>query len=499
MKLHLPHGLRTALLACLNVTFASLAALGGMAFAAAPTPKTLDATTAYYYKGSGNWDLTSNDWATTATGSPTTAFANGQDAYFAELAGGNVAVKDDVEVANLYVTQSAYVFSQSGGSLSLLSSANVVAGATATFNMDLTIQDEFAFVGPGTFILQAIHLDVTATESELQPVVRGGALLDTPHVDGTGVLHVKGSTLRASQDAEISNMEMQVDERTGKGAILLVNPGVNLMISDALALEDTTVSNYGKISVAKALIIKDSMELGFLESRGFMQVDSTAPITISMTEGSIQNLILPDKGSVVCERDLSLGNTSSNGKVQVGGNFTVTGSAKLGSVSAGSLTLAGEDLGSGFIVPAELNVTGQLSARSITLQHLSKDSTYLSAGSLGAGSTAFVVAPEVLNGLDVSDGDKVVLAALNNTFADAASLTINDKDFWLNDKKGLLMYIGQDEASKDIVLNVTLGEYIWTNENGNTLWNTGGNWMGYKVPDADAVTRGSSWECLQGI
>lgn len=486
MKLHLPRGLRTALLACLNVTFASLAALGGMAFAAAPTPKTLDATTAYYYKGSGNWDLTSNDWATTATGSPTTAFANGQDAYFAELAGGNVAVKDDVEVANLYVTQSAYVFSQSGGSLSLLSSANVAAGATATFNLDLTIHDEFAFVGPGTFILQAIHLDVTATKPELQPVVRGGALLDTPHVDGTGVLHVKGSTLRASQDTEISNMEMEIDERTRQGALLLVNPGVNLTISDALALQDTTVSNYGKISVAKALVIKDSVELGTIESRGIMQVDSPAPITISMTEGSIQNLILPDKGSVVCERDLSLGNTSSNGKVQVGGNFTVTGSAKLGTVTAGSLTLAGEDLGSGFIVPAELNVTGQLSASSITLQHLSKDSTYLSAGSLGAGSTSFVVAPEVLNGLDVKDGDQVVLAALNNTFADAASLTINDKDFWLNDKKGLLMYIGQDEASKDIVLNVTLGEYIWTNEDGDTLWNTGGNWMGYNVPDADA-------------
>ena len=44
MKLHLPRGLRTALLACLNVTFASLAALGGMAFA--DTAETLNSTLA---------------------------------------------------------------------------------------------------------------------------------------------------------------------------------------------------------------------------------------------------------------------------------------------------------------------------------------------------------------------------------------------------------------------------------------------------------------------
>lgn len=87
--------------------------------------------------------------------------------------------------------------------------------------------------------------------------------------------------------------------------------------------------------------------------------------------------------------------------------MTVTGGVELGKVTAGSLTIGESE-------SAALSVSGQLTAGSITLQHLSKSKPCLKADSLGAGTTSFEVDPGVLNSLDVQDGDTVVLADLKN-------------------------------------------------------------------------------------
>lgn len=459
---------------------------------------------------SGEWALDSSKWAYEDGRDASVPFTNGMDAHFTEAGGGGtITIQGTIEAQKLVVKgRTPYTFVLGSGSLTVKDSVNVGGGASATFNMDLyapaAILDEGGMLtmgkdatftgdtlsmkqqsilnGPGVFAPGKLILDVVDEgDKPKQPVVKGGAVLDTPIIEGIGVLHVKGATLRASQDTEVSKVELQVDEVSKATSRLEIQKDVTMNVG-TMALEDAVVANNGKLH-ASALIVQSEEEVGMgvLTVDVLMQVDGAT--TVVMQEGSIGMLTLAsENASLICENDLSLGSASSDqgkGNLEVGGALTVTGGVELGKVTAGSLTIGESE-------SAALSVSGQLTAGSITLQHLSKSKPCLKADSLGAGTTSFEVDPGVLKSLDVGDGDTVVLADLKNPFADAASLTINGSGFWLNMEKRVLMSIGQDGESKDIVLSATAAQYIWTNGSENMLWGTDDNWMGRKVPDENA-------------
>lgn len=455
---------------------------------------------------SGDWDLTSTKWASKDGDAASSPFTNEMDAHFTEAGGGGtITVKGGIIAQNLSVEgKIPYTFELGSGSLTVSDSLNVGNSATAIFNMDLSVKavtvdqagqlgmgdsktlttdsitmlQESALCGPGVFKPAAVVLDVATSDKTLQPAVKGGAVLDTPSISGTGVLHVKGSTLRASQNTVVSDVELQAEGTTA--ARLEILEGKTMTVNK-MAVEDTEVDNNGELLVTSGVIIKsrDGVDMGVLNVNGLMQVDGAS--TVVMHEGSIGMLTLTsDDTNLICETDLRLGSTTSDkGNLRVDGGLTVTGDVELGKVDAGSLTITSSPL-------AALTVSGQLTADSVTLQHLTTTTPCLTAGSLGTGTTTFVVAPEVLQSLDVEDGDMVVLADLNNPFADSASLTINGGSYWMNEDKGLFLFIGQDEKSHDIVLTVSAADYIWTNGTTDEYWGTGGNWQGLKVPDENA-------------
>lgn len=374
-------------------------------------------TDAYYYKGSGDWNLTGNDWAFSDTGTASEKFVNGKDAHFTEAGGGGtIAIQDAITAQNIAVEgKIPYTFELGSGSLTVSDSVNVGNSATAIFNMDLsvkavtvdqagqlvmgdsktlttdsiTLHQQSVLSGPGVFKPAAVILDVPeGADKTLQPVVKGGAVLDTPSITGTGVLHVKGSTLRASQKTEVSEVELQSEGTTV--ARLEILEGKTMTVN-RMAIEDTVVDNNGELLITSGLIVKskEGVDMGVLNVNGLMQVDGAS--TVVMHEGSIGMLALTsDDTNLICKTDLSLGSTTKDtGNLQVDGGLTVTGGVTLGKVDAGSLTIADSP-------SAALTVSGQLTAGSITLQHLTTTTPCLTAGSLGTGTTTFVVAPKVL-------------------------------------------------------------------------------------------------------
>ena len=482
----------------------------------------------------GNWNLEDTVWAgdTTTTGS--FVFKNGKNAHFTlSGGGGTVTVTQDVQVAKMYVAGSkAYTFNANGGKLTVADSVNVDAGATAIFNTALsgeelglnangiltlnqnskvktavvgaagqivlgsgvelettgsiTMGQEGKLSGSGVFKTPGVVMNVTnPNDQEHQPSLTDGAVLETESISGNGVLHMTNSTLRVTGTTEISNVEV------AEGAKIAIDKDAALSVNKILAFGPaSSVESEGKLFVdaGGVLLIQSDLNLGDAEVNGSMMLDGTDHL--SMTRGYIKSLNFSKSAVLACAEDLELGSAAAGyGTLAVTGNLTVGGIVSVESVQAGKLTISDDSL-------AALTVSGQLTAGEIALAQLAVGTTYITAGSLGEGTGTFTVAEEAVKNLNAKDGDVVVLADLSENLPGGTELSINGGGFILDETNNLLLMIAEDEAKKDIVLNVTTADYIWTDEEQGTHdWGVAGNWLGKKVPDAEAtaLVKSGTW------
>ncbi|MDO5450219.1 MAG: autotransporter domain-containing protein [Akkermansia sp.] len=482
----------------------------------------------------GEWNADNKVWAADTTSAGSFVFKDGKNAHFTlSGGGGTVTVTQDVQVAKMYVAGSkAYTFNANGGKLTVADSVNVDAGATAIFNTALSGEDlglnangiltlnqnskvktavvgaagqivlgsgvelettgsitmgqEGKLSGSGVFKTPGVVMNVTnPNDQEHQPSLTDGAVLETESISGNGVLHMTNSTLRVTGTTEISNVEV------AEGAKIAIDKDAALSVNKILAFGPaSSVESEGKLFVdaGGVLLIQSDLNLGDAEVNGSMMLDGTDHL--SMTRGYIKSLNFSKSAVLACAEDLELGSAAAGyGTLAVTGNLTVGGIVSVESVQAGKLTISDDSL-------ASLTVSGQLTAGEIIMEQLSVGTAYIKAGSLGEGTGTFTVSDDVVKNLNAKDGDVVVLADLSENLPGGTELSINGGGFILDETNNLLLMIAEDEAKKDIVLNVTTADYIWTDEEQGTHdWGVAGNWLGKKVPDAEAtaLVKSGTW------
>lgn len=482
----------------------------------------------------GEWNADNKVWAADTTSAGSFVFKNGKNAHFTlSGGGGTVTVTQDVQVAKMYVAGSkAYTFNANGGKLTVADSVNVDAGATAIFNTALsgeelglnangiltlnqnskvktavvgaagqivlgsgvelettgsiTMGQEGKLSGSGVFKTPRVVMNVTnPNDQEHQPSLTDGAVLETESISGNGVLHMTNSSLKVAGETEISNVEV------AEGAKVAIDKDGTLKVNNILAFgPQSSMESEGKLLVntGGVLLIQSDLNLGDAEVNGSMMLDGTDHL--SMTRGYIKSLNFSKSAVLACAEDLELGSAAAGyGTLAVTGNLTVGGIVSVESVQAGKLTISDDSL-------AALTVSGQLTAGEIIMEQLSVGTAYIKAGSLGEGTGTFTVSDDVVKNLNAKDGDVVVLADLSENLPGGTELSINGGGFILDETNNLLLMIAGDEANKDIVLNVTTADYIWTDAaEGTQDWGVAGNWLGKKVPDAEAtaLVKNGTW------
>lgn len=480
-------------------------------------------------KGSGNWDLTSANWASSDTLPPADKFADGDPAYFTENGGGGtITIAQNVKAESVNVSgEKEYIFAAGSGTLTVVNSVNVGENAKATFNISLsgetlalnvkdsgtlnvgagqklattsgavTLGNEAVLGGTGSIEAASVVLATGGEKNHAD--LKDGATLKTNSISGKGVLHVMGTShLVATDDASYSEVEMQGT------SVLEIAEGKTLTVQKHLALtDDCSVSNKGTLSAGLAgdiLVDRGELQLGNLDIVGLLHVTSKG-VSTKATGGVIGALMLEYGSSLTSEKDLAVDfltmsnvaestlnvngdlqlreTTTNKGKVTVTGATTITGAVNLTSLSSGTLDLT---------KTGSLTTTGAVDvAGSITLGRLSTSEVYLTADSLSNATTDFVVTLADLEALGLPAGQTVTLANLAKTHGAAGELRINGEEY-IQDSRNIIYTISQDKSTYDIILSTdnAPSDYIWTNGNETELWSDNLNWSGENVPDSKA-------------
>ena len=429
---------------------------------------------------SGTWNLADAKWALVDNTAGSEKFETGKDACFTEAGGGGtITTGAAIEVGSIIVSGTkAYTFSSGTGSLSIQKGVTVESGATATFGMAVSGDEVALKTASGA----TLNLNET---SAVKSVTNAGTInvAEDKSLTSTGAISLAGGSTLAgagTYDATAAGVTVTDGTATVKdGATVKAN---TVGGSGTLKLNTATLATSGTATVAK---------LG-AEGTGNKVTGSAVTIT-SLTMSGTDSVLTVDGGTVVTaltmsadsqklasEGALTLGSTTAAvGQVTAKDALTVTGAVQLSSVTAGSV-----DISSG----AKLTTTGNIDSSSITLNTLSKTEQYVKAGNLTAGTTNFVVANSVLDALNLAVGASVTLADLAAQYS-AGSLQINGStSYTYND---ITYTISQKTDNFDVILSAktAASDYVWDNDDQNSLWSDAQNWTGNMLPDTQSAVQ----------
>ena len=252
----------------------------------------------------------------------------------------------------------------------------------------------------------------------------------------------------------------------------------NLIVNGRLRLESGSAYTHDgtlQVNAPGELIAGNGIDLGTLNVKGKLTAEGDNA-TITSAGGSVANLNLAAGQTLVSSSGLTLeANNGTDGNISVTGVLTAAGNLHLDNVQASAVALTGT---------ASLIVDDALNAGSVTLNRINRDKVYVTAGSLTAGNTDFVVSVDAVEGLRLSDGMTLTLADLGYTLA--GSVSVNGGDRISKAGSDYAYYISQDTVSKDIILTAREKEsdYIW--KGGDGEWAVDTNWSGGSAPDEEA-------------
>ncbi|MCC8175657.1 MAG: hypothetical protein LIO91_04420, partial [Bacteroidales bacterium] len=378
---------------------------------------TNDYSDEYYWEG-GNAAWNSVSWS--STDGSTASLISWEDGNKAFFTGGSaeVTLMEAVSAKSVTVSGGTYTFSLSGsGSLEVTKA--------------LTVGDENGSASSAEFNfgLALSGAEVVIYENGVL-TVNGAA--DIGELDNSGTLTVSGAlTLGAAAE----------NGGTVRAASLSVT-GDNTF---------TQLTVTGTVSGSGALTVGGSSSVGSLSGVTSLEVSDT--LTVGASAG-VETL-------------------AGAGTLTVNGNLELTaGESAIGTLSAESLTLA-----SG----ASLTVTNTLTATEITLNALSRDTVYLTAGALAGGTVNFSIEGDVLGGLGLAQNETISVAALGDTYT--GTLTLNGENSYYT-SGDYTYYITAESGA--IVITASLSGSIWDAAEGGT-WGESGSWMDSQVPGTDST------------
>ena len=256
---------------------------------------------------------------------------------------------------------------------------------------------------------------------------------------------------------------------------LIVNGRVHLAGGSTFTPDGTM-----QVNAAGEVIAGDGIELGTLNVRGRLTAEGSGA-TISATGGSVANLNLGAGQTLLSSGDLTLeANSGADGNVSASGQLTAAGNLHLDNVQADAVVLTSS---------ATLVADNTLDAGSVTLSRVNRERVYVTAGSLTAGDTNFIVDAAAVEAMRLNDGMTLTLADINTNLA--GTVSVNGGESVSVQGSDYAYYISQDAATKDIILTAREKEsdYIWNGGDGD--WNVPGNWQKGMLPD------GESWVQLR--
>ncbi len=256
---------------------------------------------------------------------------------------------------------------------------------------------------------------------------------------------------------------------------LIVNGRVHLAGGSTFTPDGTM-----QVNAAGEVVAGDGIELGTLNVRGRLSAEGSGA-TISAKGGSVANLNLAAGQTLVSSGNLTLeANSGADGNLSVSGLLTAAGNLHLDNVQADAVALTSS---------ATLVADNTLDAGSVTLSRLNRDKVYVTAGSLTAGNTDFIVDAAAVEAMRLNDGMTLTLADLNANIA--GTVSVNGGQSVSVQGSDYAYYISQDAATKDIILTAREKEsdYIWNGGDGD--WDVPGNWQKGMLPD------GESWVQLR--
>ena len=251
---------------------------------------------------------------------------------------------------------------------------------------------------------------------------------------------------------------------------LIVNGRVHLAGGSTFTPDGTM-----QVNAAGEVVAGDGIELGTLNVRGRLTAEGSGA-TISAKGGSVANLNLAAGQTLVSSGNLTLETCSGgDGNLSVSGTLTTTGDVHLDNVQATAVTLTSS---------ATLVADNTLDAESVTLSRINREKVYLTAGSLTAGNTDFIVDAAAVEAMRLNDGMTLTLADINTSIS--GTVSVNGGESISVQGSDYAYYISQDAATKDIVLTAREKEsdYIWNGGDGD--WNIAGNWQKGMVPESDS-------------
>ena len=251
---------------------------------------------------------------------------------------------------------------------------------------------------------------------------------------------------------------------------LIVNGRVHLAGGSTFTPDGTM-----QVNAAGEVVAGDGIELGTLNVRGRLTAEGSGA-TISATGGSVANLNLAAGQTLVSSGNLTLeANSGGDGNLAVSGTLTAAGSLHLDNVQADAVTLTSS---------ASLVADNTLDAGSVTLSRVNRERVYVTAGSLTASNTNFIVDAAAVEAMRLNDGMTLTLADINTNLAGTVSVNGGESVSVLG--SDYAYYISQDAATKDIILTAREKEsdYIWNGGDGD--WNVPGNWQKGMLPDGDS-------------
>ncbi|MDO4818113.1 MAG: autotransporter outer membrane beta-barrel domain-containing protein [Akkermansia sp.] len=262
------------------------------------------------------------------------------------------------------------------------------------------------------------------------------------------------------------------------GSELCVRQHGNLIVNGRLHLAGgSTFTPDGTmlVNAAGEVVAGNGIELGTLNVKGRLTAEGSGA-TISAAGGSVTNLNLGAGQTLVSSGDLTLeANSGADGNLSVTGMLTAAGNLHLDNVAAAAVELTSS---------ASLVADGALDTGSVTLRRINREKVYVTAGSLTAGNTNFIVDAAAVEAMRLNDGMTLTLADINASIA--GTVSVNGGQSVSVQGSDYAYYISQDAATKDIILTAREKEsdYIWNGGDGD--WNVPGNWQKGLTPDGDS-------------
>ena len=306
-------------------------------------------------------------------------------------------------------------------------------------------------------------------------VARGGS------VDGTVALTQAGS-FRVGVFGGSGTVTVNGLVDAAAGTTVDIRQGSTMAVNGRLHLAggaNFTPNGTLLVNAPGEVIAGDGVNLGALNVKGKLSAEGTGA-TVYAKGGSVENLNLAAGQTLNVDGALTLqSNPGGDGNLVVSGTFTTPNSLQLDNVTAGAVALTSN---------AALTVDSALNTGSVTLNRINRDKVYLTAGSLTAGNTDFVVNVDAVEGLRLNDGMTLTLADIDTTLA--GTVSVNGGASISKEGSDYAYDISQDALTKDIILTAREREsdYIWTDPMPSQVgsWADDANWSGGNAPDADA-------------